>query len=133
MSITTTEHGRIWPACDPVGGFVAAPASSCEDCASVGATLCTPLGESLTFPTLEAAADALAAHAAHGCDFLEPDHAEALAEDMAHDAAMEKAQELTPEVLCRYADHQQGRMPQTLRNRISAARRLSLVPPRRHA
>jgi hypothetical protein len=35
---------------------------------------------------------------------LEQDHAEALEEDVAHDAAANAAQDLTTELLCRYAD-----------------------------
>lgn len=63
---TTGEHGRVWPAFDGEG-FVAAPRHSCAGCPSIGATLCNYAGESLTFPTREAAVEALAHHAEHGC------------------------------------------------------------------
>lgn len=58
---------------------------------------------------------------------LERDHAEALEEDAAHDAAMTKAQDLTPQLLTRYADAPRP-MPRSLRTRL-AHQRQSLVPP----
>jgi hypothetical protein len=62
---------------------------------------------------------------------IESDHAEALAENAAHDAAMTKAQELTPDTLARFSDV--PAMPRSLANRLAARRHFSLIPPRRHA
>jgi len=74
---------------------------------------------------------------------IEQAHAEALAENAAHDAAMSNAMNLTPELLAWLTRPHPARpdvpqtspairMPQTLRTRC-AYRRLHIVPPRRHA
>lgn len=62
----------------------------------------------------------------HGMDQA---HAEALAENEAHDAAAAVAQPLTVEYLTRYADPIPP-MPRRLRNQLQARSILSLVVPR---
>ena len=60
-------------------------------------------------------------------------HGEALREDVAHDAAVSAAEELTPELLARCMDRPhppQNPMPRQLRSRMRQERTLSLVPPR---
>lgn len=62
----------------------------------------------------------------------EADHAEALAENEAHDAAAAMAQELTVDMLTRYADVRPA-MPQRLRTQLAHRRHQLIVPPRRLA
>lgn len=57
----------------------------------------------------------------------ELDHAEALAENVAHDLAMTKAQPLTADLLVAYADRP-ATMPRTLRNRLAFQRSLCRPP-----
>ena len=62
---------------------------------------------------------------------LERDHAAALLENEAHDAAMTRAQDLTPELLARFAEP----MPRRLRAQLTGRRLLQMKcpPSRRHA
>jgi hypothetical protein len=63
---------------------------------------------------------------------IESDHAEALAENIAHDAAMTMAITLPAELLPLLGARAR-QMPRTLRNRIDFARHMIVVPPHRHA
>jgi hypothetical protein len=63
---------------------------------------------------------------------LEQAHAEALAENIAHDAAMTMAVTLPAELLPLLGARAR-QMPRSLRNRIDFARHMIVVPPHRHA
>jgi hypothetical protein len=63
---------------------------------------------------------------------VERAHAEALAENIAHDAAMTMAVTLPAELLPLLGARAR-QMPRTLRNRIDHARHMIVVPPHRHA
>jgi hypothetical protein len=63
---------------------------------------------------------------------LDRAHLEALAENIAHDAAMVAAQPLTPELLARFADRRR-QLPETLRNRRRNTLAMVRVPPGRYA